>query len=298
MSSQRERASIPGEIELQEFWRAVIDPGQVGMAEAVAEELSAYTGEPIELVLGKMARGKGDLKQLWIDSNINANDSASVASFYREQFVEAYELADWHSGRTNGVPPLNYARAALFARQNGLHRALDFGSGIGTGSLALASVGCEVHSADIASELLKFVGFRLNRRGFAPRLLDLNTGAKPLTQYFDIITCFDVLEHVPDQLTKLRELQTYLRFGGYLCVNLFRDSSDSERPMHISSAGNALELIRKTGMKPQWLNYTGEMQVLERTRTARWRNSIAALAESMPRIPYQHAAASVSDKGL
>jgi 2-polyprenyl-3-methyl-5-hydroxy-6-metoxy-1,4-benzoquinol methylase len=283
MSSVRQSTSSSEEIETVNFWRILIDPSHIGMAEAIAEEISAYTGEPIELVLGKMNGGKEEFKQLWIDSNINPKDSANVASFYRDQFIEAYELANWHSGRTNGVPPLSYARAALFARQNGLRRALDFGSGIGTGSLALASVGCEVHSADIASELLKFVGFRLNRRGFAPRLIDLNTDARPLTQYFDIITCFDVLEHVPDQLTKLMELQSYLRFGGYLCVNMFRDSTDSDRPMHISSAGDPIKLIRKTSMKPQWLSNMGEMFVLERTRMARWRNSIAALAESMPR---------------
>ncbi len=272
-------AAITEQTRLPDFWRALLDPNQVGMPEAMAEEISAYTREPIELVLGKMERGAEDLKQLWIASSIDPSDPASVVSFYRDQFVEAYELANWHSGRTNGVPPLNYARAALFAQQKGLRHALDFGSGIGSGSLALASVGCEVHSADIATELLKFVGFRMKRRGFITRLIDLNTQDRPLNNYYDIITCFDVLEHVNDQLSKLQELQSYLRVGGFLLVNLFPDSSDPLRPMHISSAGNRLKLIRKTGMKPEWSNYTGELQVLQRTRLARLRNSIAVLVD-------------------
>jgi SAM-dependent methyltransferase len=279
MNSRRNGAVITEENEALSFWRNLVDPKHVGMPEALAEELAAYTGEGVELVLGKMERGAEELKQLWIASRIDPNDPASVVSFYRDQFVEAYELADWHSGRTNGVPPLNYARAALFAQQKGLRRALDFGSGIGSGSLALASVGCEVHSADIASELLKFVRFRMERRRFVPRVIDLNTHLRPLNNYYDVITCFDVLEHVPDQLSKLRELQSYLRVGGFLLVNLFPDSSDPLRPMHISSAGNRLKLIRKTGMKPCWSNCWRDQQVLQRTRLARLRNSIAVFVD-------------------
>jgi len=280
----------PEETEALDFWRSVVDPDHVGMPEAIAGEIAAFTGELSKDVLDKMDSGTEDFKQLWLRSDIDPSDSARVSSFYRDQFVEAYELANWHSGRTAGECPLNYARAALFARRKGLRRALDFGSGIGTGSLALASAGCDVHSADVAKELLRFTSFRLERRGFTARPIDLNTDDRPLKHYYDIITCFDVLEHVPDQLAKLKELQSYLRFGGFLMVNLFRDSTDSIRPMHISSAGDSPKLIRKTGMKPDWPNYQEGIEVLKRTRLARLRNALASLRSSFRQSLHQRLA--------
>ena len=262
-----------------EFWQSVVDPEGRGMPEAIAGEIASYTGEPVAVVLEKMATGTEDLKRLWLETRINPSDAESVASFYRDQFVEAYELANWHCGRTNGEPPLSYAHAALFAREKGLRRALDFGSGIGTGSLCLAAAGCEVHSADIANELLQFVGHRMELRGHSPRLIDLNT-TRPRKGYYDLITCFDVLEHVPDQLAKLRELGAYLRIGGYLLVNLMDDSSHPDRPMHVSSAGRKLRLVRKTSLRPDWSACTDMGYLALVRRRSSWLiNRIALLIE-------------------
>src|SRR6185503_20970800 len=120
--------------------------------------------------------------------------------------------------RENGKPPLNYARAALLARERGIRRVLDFGCGIGSGALCLATVGCEVHAADIAKELLRFVQHRFSLRRRSVRLIDLNE-ERPSPGRYDMITGFDVLEHIPDQRGKLRELASYLCDGGYLLAN-------------------------------------------------------------------------------
>lgn len=261
------------------LWRDVIDPHGIGLQRALAEDLASFSGESVADVSRKMERGKEDLKRLWEGSAIDIADAGQVEAFYREQFVEAYELAYWHSGLLNGYPPLNYPFAALFARQLGLRKALDFGSGIGTGSLCLASVGCEVHSADIAQELLRLVKHRLMRHGFEPHPLDLSSGDRPRHGYYDLITCFDVLEHIPNHLAKLRELTTYLRPGGYLLVNLMQDSSHPDRPMHISSAGNWLALVRKTALRPDWSHFAGEFQALRRAPGGRAWNAAATLVD-------------------
>lgn len=265
--------------QLLDFWRGVVDPNGIGMPEAIATDIASYTGEDREQVLLKMERGTEDLKQLWTSQRIDVCNPAEVERFYRDQFVEAYELANWHCGRTNGTPPLNYAFAALVARSDGLFRVLDFGSGIGTGSIALASVGCEVHSADIADQLLDFVGHRMAHRGYQPRVIRLSRGEKPPAGYYDLITCFDVLEHVADQRAKLAELEGYLRYGGILVVNLMYDSTHADRPMHISSAGSPLKLVRRTGFKPDWREFGQERQLLVRTRTARLSNQIARFVD-------------------
>jgi 2-polyprenyl-3-methyl-5-hydroxy-6-metoxy-1,4-benzoquinol methylase len=276
---------LPTDEEALRFWGQVVDPRGIGMPAAIAGELASYTGESVEEVLRKMDSGKDDLKKLWEESAINAEDSASVVSFYRNQIVEAYELANWHCGRTNGNPPLNYARAALFARANGLVRALDFGSGVGTGSLCLAEAGCETYSADIAEDLLKIVDHRMKLRGFQSRTIDLE-GINPLPRkHFDIITCFDVLEHVPDQLNKVKELCSYLRNGGYLFINFMKDSYDEGRPMHISSADNWIALVRQTTMLPVWSATNDQVKVLRKSRVGRLRNVAANLASFLKRHP-------------
>lgn len=266
---------VPSNGELLDLWNQALDPQQIGLTEAVAADLASFTGEPLTEVLRKMAGGKDAFRELWEQAGVNPANPEAVAGFYRDQFVEAYELADWHCGRTNGEPPLNYARAAWLARHRGLHRALDFGSGIGSGVLCLAAAGCEVHAADVALRLLEFVGHRAHRHGCSLRRIDLQRQTPP-RNYFDLVTCFDVLEHIPDQLTKLRELESYLRPGGYLLVNLMKDSRDPDRPMHISSAGNWLAVIRKTSLCPDWLSFDPGMQVFVRQPGGRIRNCLAA----------------------
>jgi 2-polyprenyl-3-methyl-5-hydroxy-6-metoxy-1,4-benzoquinol methylase len=255
------------------LWFKTIDPKGVGPAEAIAEEIAGYTGEPLELVLEKMASGMQDLKDLWLRSRIEADDASSVASFYRDQFVEAYELANWHCGRTFSTPPLNYARAAMFAERNGLRHVLDFGSGIGSGSLCFHEVGCQVDSADIAERLLDFVEYRFKRRGYSARLINLNK-RRPPGRTYDLIACFDVLEHIPDQQAKLRELASYLRVGGYLITNLMPDSSHPDQPMHVSSALDWLLMVRRTKLVPDWDNFYKSTHVLKRTRFGWLRNRI------------------------
>lgn len=280
MAKGQKTAALSQEEALR-FWHQVVDPKGIGMAESIASEIASYTGEEVSEVLQKMATGKEQLKQLWDASLIDVADPASVTSFYRDNFVEAYELANWHCGRENGTPPLNYAYAAQFAKKEGLRRVLDFGSGIGTGSLCFASVGCEVHSADIACELLKLVEHRFRLRGFHPVLINLSAGETVRQGHYDLITCFDVLEHVSDQLAKLRELRSYLRSGGYLFVNLTSDSHHEDRPMHISSAGNVLSLIRQSDLVPDWNIGWGESSALVRRPFARLYNYAATWKDWM-----------------
>jgi 2-polyprenyl-3-methyl-5-hydroxy-6-metoxy-1,4-benzoquinol methylase len=284
MTMLQSQAAVTRHEKLTNLWREVIDPEGIGMVEALANEIGSYTAEPVDVVRRRMELGTEEFKRLWEESHVDVSDERSVARFYQNQFVEAYELANWHAGQiTNGQPPWGYPYAAALAQERELTRALDFGSGIGSGSLALASVCCEVHSADVAQELLKFVGHRMRRRGHAPHLIDLSAGEVPRTGYYDLITCFDVLEHIPDQLGKLRELQSYLRVGGYLFVNLMEDSADPSRPMHVSSAGDRLALVRKTAMSPEWERYFEGVYVLKRRRFGRLRNYLASWTDAPKR---------------
>lgn len=264
------------EPRLIELWRTALDPENIGLAHALAGDIASFTRESVDTVLSRMATGLQDFKKLWAAAEVNVHDSQSVKDFYKDQFVEAYELAQWHCGRTTGQVPMNYARAAAYAGEIRAEKILDFGSGIGSGSLCLSATHAEVHSADVAQHLLRLTGHRLQRRGYTPTLIDLSAGQEPKTGYYDLITCFDVLEHVPDQLATVKELQSYLKNGGRLIANFAEDSTHVDRPMHISSAGDWLRMIRATSLRPDW--HASErvgIPVVERHPLARVQNLVA-----------------------
>src|SRR5215831_14414049 len=133
---------------LEEFWRQTLDPQNRGLCEALADDIAAYTGESRSVVDQRMRGGLDAFRQLWVSRSPDAANEQEVAAFYRDQFEEAYELADWHCGRTKGLP-LNYAFAAMVARHVGAKEVLDFGSGIGSGVLCLAKMNCSVTAADV-----------------------------------------------------------------------------------------------------------------------------------------------------
>jgi 2-polyprenyl-3-methyl-5-hydroxy-6-metoxy-1,4-benzoquinol methylase len=267
--------------ELLRFWQSVMDPKNTGLANAIAADLASYTRESVDDVRSKMATGENDLKILWEQIKPDISNSESVASFYRDQFIEAYELAHWHAGGL-GEPPLTYAYAAKFAADKGLTRVLDYGSGIGGGVLCFAAVDCKVDAADIAQNLLKFVEHRSRTRGVTVHCIDLNE-EKPKLNGYDIITCFDVFEHVPDQYAMLQELLSYLQPGGYLLANFFEDSSHADRPMHISSARDKLTMIRRTSLIPQWINPPVDIDVLLKRPYGKMWNILASWKDWLQR---------------
>ena len=94
-------------------------------------------------------------------------------------------------------------------------KCLDFGSGVGTHSIALAENKNEVHMLDVeGSELLHFAVKR-----FMIRMLPfyVHTHNEVLPEgYFDVVICSDVLEHVPNPLKELERIYKTMRKDGIL----------------------------------------------------------------------------------
>ena len=112
------------------------------------------------------------------------------------------------------------------------------------------------------------------RHGCSITPIRLYAGEVPRGPY-DLITCFDVLEHIPDQRQKLDELSALLCNGGLLVTNLMDDSFHEDRPMHISSAVDRLALVRQTGLSPVWSWWRADVQLLERRPWGTLRNKVA-----------------------
>lgn len=96
----------------------------------------------------------------------------------------------------------------------GKRKILDFGCGTGYNMLALQRFG-QVEGVDISGYSRLFC----EKRGLEVRLLDIcredNNVSKLLDRY-DLITAFDVLEHIDDDLKVISKLGGMLKEGGVL----------------------------------------------------------------------------------
>jgi len=106
----------------------------------------------------------------------------------------------------------DFLKEETFSHSGGAPRALDFGAGIGTFAAALRERGLEVTCVEPDSQLLG----RLREMGFDayPDISDIPSGS------FDYIYSLNVLEHIEDDLSAMRQLYRCLSPGGRLFLYL------------------------------------------------------------------------------
>lgn len=100
----------------------------------------------------------------------------------------------------------------------GKRKILDFGCGTGYNMLVLQRFG-QVEGVDI-SEHSKL---SCKKRGLDVRLFDICRGdnnVSELSDRYNLITAFDVLEHIDDDLEVISKLRDMLKGGGYLLITV------------------------------------------------------------------------------
>jgi hypothetical protein len=99
-------------------------------------------------------------------------------------------------------------------------RVLDFGAGIAAFSLELARLkGCDVTLLDVPGRTQTFALNRFRSRGLPVHSLSPEQFADDQHQY-DVVICFDVLEHLLEPVKILRQITSRLPSGGLLLLNL------------------------------------------------------------------------------
>lgn len=95
-------------------------------------------------------------------------------------------------------------------------RILDVGCGDGNVSQLYLSKG-EVYGVDISEKALDFA----RKRGIKTRLVDLNRGRLPYTDgFFEAVVLTDVVEHLLDPPSLLKEAKRVLKRGGRLIITV------------------------------------------------------------------------------
>ena len=158
-------------------------------------------------------------------------DWEDASKFYRDRVGEAYlfELATWHLTSTDYIGD---TLRLIGDRARG--RVLDFGGGIGTHAIASALCPEVTHVVycDINPINHNFVKYRIHQLGLSSKITCC-TELSP-TETFDTITCFDVMEHLPEPSQQLLQFHNILKAEGKMITNwYFSKGANQEFPFHL-----------------------------------------------------------------
>ena len=236
-------------IEYEARWRRALAPESGDVRATLVSEAAEYLGLSVDEVERSIDRSAPELNEEWNRLVADSSDPSQVVRFYNESRAELFEQIAWHS--TEPIHHRSLVCADMAARLPG-RDFLDFGSGIGSNALVFALHGFRVTLADVADPLRNFAKWRCERRGLSAAAIDLKREPLPRRCY-DVITCFDVLEHVPHPLQAVKSMRDALRPGGVLFLYA-PFGFDPERPMHIVHGDPVSAKIRSLGfsIKHDW----------------------------------------------
>ena len=143
------------------------------------------------------------------------------ATLYRESRAYLYNLAAFAMTGTK----LPYLEELVRAVPPGA-RVLDYGCGIGSDGLSLLELGYDVSFADFDNPSTRYLRWRLERRGVAAPIYDLDREQPP--GGFDLAYAFDVIEHTDEPFDFLGRLEAQARL---VLVN-FLDPEPGETELH------------------------------------------------------------------
>ncbi|MHC4867016.1 MAG: class I SAM-dependent methyltransferase, partial [Planctomycetota bacterium] len=190
----------------------------------LAEDIGAFLDIKDPALLAKTVReSRTELACLW-------NDKPKYETeweFYKRTDVgkaTMLALALWHL--EDGLSAILVSNFSPLENR-GL-KVLDFGSGIGTEALLLATKGNIVHCVEPNKFMRDFTEFRAKR--FGATVLFKNGSDQ--TSNYDMIVCFHVLEHLPNPQETVDMLVGKLKPGGVVFTQSDFANDDGHNPMH------------------------------------------------------------------
>jgi 2-polyprenyl-3-methyl-5-hydroxy-6-metoxy-1,4-benzoquinol methylase len=228
-------------------WRAALAPRTGDIQRELTMEAAEHLGLTVAQAEARVAASGTDFFDEWQRTVTDPCDPEQVVRFYNESRSELFEQIAWHASDTihHRSPVCADLASTLPGRE-----FLDYGSGIGSNALVFGLAGFNVTLADVADPLRNFAKWRCQRRHIPVRAIDLKKESLERDRY-DVITCFDVLEHVPDPLEALERMRAALRPDGILFLYA-PFGYDPERPMHIVHDDGVLRRVRSLGFARQY----------------------------------------------
>jgi 2-polyprenyl-6-hydroxyphenyl methylase/3-demethylubiquinone-9 3-methyltransferase len=151
---------------------------------------------------------------------------AEVAKF--ERLASRWWDAD---GESRPLHDLNPVRFGYIARRVALKgsRSLDVGCGGGLLSESMAAAGAEVVGIDMAPAVIDVARLHLLESGLKVdyRETSVESLAAEMPAQFDVVTCMEMLEHVPDPASVIQACADLLKPGGRLFLSTLNRTPQS-----------------------------------------------------------------------
>lgn len=148
-----------------------------------------------------------------------------------EKFYEGFHKGTRPLGYIATKDDLTYGNPVSFVDRHVTKksRVLDVGCGVGAISLHMANNGNSVVGIDISENAISAARKDAERFGLANATFHAcNAMDLEFDEEFDVVVCFDVLEHVEDDVVILRKINRFLRIGGKLLLRV----PSVNAPMH------------------------------------------------------------------
>lgn len=216
-------------------------------------ELSNLTGVPLKYVKKLEIKSKQAITIY--------NGSFEVES--EEDYINLYK-------KYKCVSYVAHLRTVMFTSVHSRHKdlfrlikatknkeCLDFGSGVGTHTIALLEQGNSVSMLDVPGPLFSFALRRIWNRGFEITNLYNHNSLLPNSN-FDVVICTDVLEHVFDPIRELKKITNCLKPLGKLHLqvsNKIKPSSGHFKQSVLKWRENGPQFLKEHYIKISEKNY-------------------------------------------
>jgi SAM-dependent methyltransferase len=221
---------------------AIPHPGfePVFVTDDMLDDLAGFTGMSTEACRARLrSYSPVELADAW--NRANPQTDEELLNFYRTTDLYIWDLLQWHASADRHRRWRTFADTIeRFPSEAGFARVYDFGAGVGTDALFLASRGYHVTLVDVAGPVFRFAQYRFQRRGLPGRFIESRSPLPEPDDTYDIAMCFDVFEHLPDPLAAARRLVGALRPGGLL-IQASDFNHDDVYPQHLAEGARRFE---------------------------------------------------------
>ena len=203
--------------------------------ERLLDLISEVTAKPVDSVRDRLSAEerclehgiREEIRHLGIEPNVWSDD---LAEFYRRTDTYLYACVVWNR-HSEKLALRRWIGSRLGPGRSEPLRVLAFGDGPGFDSLYLAQCGHHVVYFDTCEFSREFAERIFRASGCSVQVATQQDELE--TSGYDVVTCLDVLEHVPQPEELVRQLHEYLRPGGRLFVSAPFALVSEDHPTHL-----------------------------------------------------------------
>lgn len=167
----------------------------------------------------------------------------------RDEVLSFYQNTDkfiFHLSWRRSDPDRRLLTKSALVASAGKQTVLDFGCGIGDDGIEFARKGFDVTISELPSKTFDYALYNIERSGY-----DIKTVVTDeLKEQYDVILCFDVLEHVWEPEEMVTYLREHLNPGGLLLAKIAYGYSE-KHPMHLARNDKHLNVVDLSGFALQ-----------------------------------------------